>query len=275
MAFNFKSIGDIANAISSTKDLASTASGLIRTVKGKKNESDESNADVVTSAAPEITFSKKIDRLIELVLTDGELNEEEKDMLIKVAEKEGFDPDEVIFVVKKQLKLSKKSIGQANVANPKDTLSPAKKLALEVSEIDKKFDAAIEAIYAGDDSAFASVLDTLTGGVSGLAVGIGKKIFMKSDDDKVMELEEQREIQISRVVSSVTTPSDFQEFMELLEYVCNQSHQRDESSWDNLHLVLSKRGLVMVGEDEKKKEHLNMYIHNSFLPKKKKRFGLF
>ena len=48
MAFNFKSIGDIANAISSTKDLASTASGLIQTVKGKKNESDESNADVVT-----------------------------------------------------------------------------------------------------------------------------------------------------------------------------------------------------------------------------------
>ena len=121
-----KSIGNIANAMSTANDLASTASGLIQTVKGQKNESDESNADVVTSAVPEITFSKKIDRLIELILTDGELNEEEKDMLIKVAENEGFDPDEVLFVVKKQLKLSKKSIGQVNVANPKDKLSPAK-----------------------------------------------------------------------------------------------------------------------------------------------------
>lgn len=160
-------------------------------------------------------------------------------------------------------------------ADPKTSLSPAKRLAYDVAEIDKKFDAAIEAIYAGDDSAFDSVLDTLTGGVSGLAVGIGKKLFMKSDDDKIMELEQQREIQISRVVSSVTTPSDFQEFMELLEYVSNQSQQRDEDSWDDMHLALSKRGLLMAGDDEKKKEYLNMYIHKSFLPKKKKRFGLF
>ena len=271
----FKSIGDIASVMSSANDLASTASDLIQTVKGKKNERDEREPDDVTSAVPEIKFSKKIDKLIDLVLTDGELNEEEKDMLIRVAEKEGFDPDEVLFVVKKQLKLSQKGVGKVQVADPKKDLSPAKKLAFEVSEIDKKFDAAVEAIYNGDDSAFGSVLDTLTGGVSGLAVGIGKKLFMKSDDEKVMELEEQREIQISRVVSSVTAPNDFHELIELLEYVNNQSKERDEDAWDTLHLTLSKRGQLMVGDDEGKKEHLNMFLHKSLLPKKKKKFGLF
>lgn len=250
----FKSIGDIASAMSNAN----------------KNENDDSQVDAVANTREEIQFSAKINKLIDLILEDGELNEEERDMLIRVAEKEGLDPDEVLFVVKKKLKLSQRGEGRMRTADPKASLSPAKRLAYEVAEIDKKFDAAIEAIYAGDDSAFGSVLDTLTGGVSGLAVGIGKKLFMKSDDEKVMELEQQRETQISRVVSSVTTPSDFPEFMELLEYVSNQSQQRDEDSWDDVHLALSKRGLVMAGDDEKKKEYLNMYIHESFhIPKGK------
>lgn len=103
-----KSIGNIASAMSTANDLVSSASGLIQTAKGSKNENDDSQVDAVANAREEIQFSAKINRLIDLILDDGELNEDERDMLIRVAEKEGLDPDEVLFVVKKKLKLSQK-----------------------------------------------------------------------------------------------------------------------------------------------------------------------
>ena len=244
-----------------------------KTDSGNKNGSYDNQDEAVENTSMRIQFSAKIDRLINLILEDGELNEEEGQMLMRVAEKEGFDPDEVLLVVKKKLKLSQRGGSRKTAADPKPSLSPAKRLAYEVAEIDNKFDDAIEAIYTGDDSVFDSIVDTLTGGVSGLSVGFGKKFFMKSDDEKVMELEQHREILISRVVSSVTPPSKFQEFMELLEYVSNQSKERDEDCWDDMHLALSKRGVMMAGEDKKKKEYLNMYIHKSVVPKKKENSG--
>ncbi len=273
MAF-FKSIGDIANAVSSAKELASATSGIIQSVKGNTVRNNENKENEVTKEEG-TKFSKKIEKLIALVLADGELNEEESEMLSRLAEKEGYDPDEVLFVVRKRLKISRRSGNQPMVVESTLSLSPAKRLASEISEIDKKFDAAIESIYAGDSSTASAILDTLTGGASGLAISIGKKLFSKSDEDKVMELEEQREIQISHLLSSVTTPPDFQDLLELLEYVSNQSKQRDEDGWDDIHLALSKRGMIVAGDNEEKKNHITMYIHKSLLPKKKKKFGLF
>lgn len=273
MAF-FKSIGDIANALSSAKELADTTSGIIQSVNGNTVRNNANNEPEVTTSQ-ETKFSNKIEKLIALILADGELNEEESEMLSRLAEKEGYDPDEVLFVVKKRLKISRRSGNREQVVVSVPSVSPAKKLASEISEIEKKFDAAIESIYAGDSSAVSSILDTLTGGASGLAISIGKKLFTKSDDEKVWEIEKQREIQISRILSSVTTPQDFQDLMELLEYVSNQSKQRDEDGWDDIHLALSKRAMIMAGDNEEIKNHINIYIHKSLLPKKKKKFGLF
>ncbi len=175
MAF-FKSLGDIASAVSSAKELASATSGIIQSVKGNTESNSEKNENVVTKKQ-ENQFSKKIEKLIDLILADGELNEEESEMLSRLAEKEGYDPDEVLFVVKKRLKLSRRPGSQLGVVESAPTLSAAKRLASEISEIDKKFDAAIESIYAGDSSAASAILDSLAGGAAGLAISIGKKSF--------------------------------------------------------------------------------------------------
>ena len=75
------------------------------------------------------------------------------------------------------------------------------------------------------------VLDAVTGGVSGLVVSIGKSIFGKSDDVKILELEQLREEQRARLVTSTTLPNNELHVVELLEYVFAQTKVK-HGDWD-------------------------------------------
>lgn len=265
MAFNLKSLGDVANAISSAKDIVTSSSNLVSTVKGTVCSSDDAKQS--TANEVEEMYPERIEKLIRLALAEGELDADTIQMLERAATREGLDPDEVVFVAKKRLKSICKAQGPA--------LTPAKKLAYDLSEIDKKIDSAIDAVMMGNSSSLSGILDTITGGASGLVVSIGKSIFGESDDEKIEKLELARYNQRTRLISSTTTPDNYQHLLELLEYVFQQTKESDENAWDTLHLTVYNRAVTMAGNDEEKIQYIALFMPESLKPKKKKRFGLF
>lgn len=100
MAFNFKSLGNIANAMSSAKDIVTGTSELATKVKGGTTPND---SDAQLENLPDGMYPERIEKLIRLVLAEGELDEDSIEMLERAAVKEGLDPDEVVFVAKKRL----------------------------------------------------------------------------------------------------------------------------------------------------------------------------
>ena len=266
MAFNFKSIGDIANAISSAKDIVTGSSELVASVKETVNPSNDKKQ--TPSCDAEGMYPDRIEKLIRLALAEGELDEDSIEMLERAATKERLDPDEVVFVAKKRLK--------QNVKEAPKQLSPAQDLAERLSQINSKFDSAIEAIRMGDSSGASAILDAVTGGVTGLAVSIGKSILGKSDDEKILELEQLREEQRARVITATTLPNNELQVVELLEYVYAQTKAKhgdwdgdERKAWKSLHQSAFNRAQMMVAGDPSKTQYIET------LKPTKKRFGLF
>lgn len=266
MAFNLKSLGDIAKAISTTKEIVTGTSDLITTAKGEKSPSkDETNS---TDYVAEEMFPERIEKLIRLVVSEGELDEDSIQMLERAATKEGIDPDEVVFVTKKRLKHSIKAAPQK--------LSPAQELAATLTSVNSKFDSAIEQIRMGDSSGASAILDAVTGGASGLIVSIGKNIFGKSDDEKIMEIEQLRDEQRGRIINSTTLPNNELHVVELLEYVFAQVKAKhgdwdgeERKAWKSLHQSVHNRAQMMVAGDLNKSNYIET------LKPVKKKFGLF
>ncbi|MDE7413297.1 MAG: hypothetical protein K2N05_05855 [Muribaculaceae bacterium] len=265
MAFNFKSIGDIANAVSSAKNIVTGASELVSTVKGNQTSKE---TDSKPENLPDGLYPERIEKLIRFALAEGELDADGIEMLEKAAVKEGLDPDEVVFVAKKRLKHSIKSAPRI--------LSPAQELAESLSSINSKFDSAIEAIRMGDSSGASSILDAVTGGASGLVVSLGKSIFGKSDDEKILELEQLRDEQRARIITATTLPNNELHVVELLEYVYTQTKAKhgdwdgdERKAWKSLHQSVYNRAQMMVSGDFSKVQYIET------LKPAKKKFGLF
>lgn len=265
MAFNLKSLGDIAKAVSSAKEIVAGSSELVSTVRSSVSPAKESTRQAYEA---EEIFPERIEKLIRLALAEGELDADSIEMLERAAAKEGLDPDEVIFVAKKRLK---HAIRSAPVR-----LSPAQELAAALAALNSKFDSAIEAIRMGDSSGASAILDAVTGGATGLVVSIGKSIFGKSDDEKIMELEELRDEQRARIVTSTTLPNNELQVVELLEYVFAQTKARhgdwdgeERKAWKSLHQSAYNRALMMVSGDASKSQYIET------LKPVKKKFGLF
>ncbi len=245
MAFNLKTIGDIANTVSSAKDFVVGASDLVTTVKGTFGTKDDNTR---ASEQVEEIYPERIEKLIRLALAEGELDDDSIEMLERAAQKEGLDSDEVVFVAKKRLR---KAVKSAPVQ-----LTPAQELASSLADLDSKFDLAIEAIRMGDSSGASAILDAVTGGVSGLVVSIGKSIFGKSDDYKILELEQLRDEQRARLVTSTTLPNNELHVVELLEYVFAQTKAKhgdwdgeERKAWKALHQSVYNRAQLMVSGD--------------------------
>ncbi len=260
MGFSLKSIGDIANAVSATKDLVSGGSEIMSSFKNKKKSEE------TTPAQHESIYPERIEKLIRLAMADGELDSDGIEMLERAAIKEGLDPDEVVFVAKKRLKQNAK-------AAPVN-LSPAQKLAASLSEIDSKFDSAISAIRMGDSSSAMGIIDALTGGATGLVVSIGKSLFGKSDDDKIDELEDLRDTQKARIIAGTPLPNDETHLIELLEYAMAQvksgiGYDEEENAWKALHQNSYNRATMVFQNNPQKMQ----YLEN--LKPRKKFLGLF
>lgn len=263
MAFNLKSIGDIAGALSSANDLVSTASSIIGNVSGKDSKQTESE-----NPANEEMYPERIEKLIRLALAEGELDDDSIEMLERAATKEGLDPDEVVFVAKRRLK-------QASKSAPKP-LTPAQALASALFEIDSKINSAIEAINMGDTTGASAILDAVTGGATGLAVSIGKSLFCKSDDEKIYDLEEMRSSQRAHIVFSTTIPDNTDHVVELLEYVFQQTKAKhgdwdgdERKAWKSLHESVYNRAVMMVKGEASREQYVET------LKPVKKKFGLF
>ena len=148
------------------------------------------------------------------------------------------------------------------------------RLINSLNEIDSKFDSAIEGIRMGDSSGFANILDAVTGGTTGLIVSIGNKIFGKSDDEKIMELENLRDEQRARLISTTTLPNSELHIVELLEYVCAQNKakrgdEEERKAWKSLHESTYNRAVMMTQGDIEKVQYIET------LKPIKKKFGLF
>lgn len=266
MAFNLKSLNDIANAVSTAKGLVTGTSDLVANVKG--NFVSKENKATTTDSQIEDIYPERIEKLIRLALSEGELDEDSIEMLERAAKKEGLDPDEVVFVAKKRLKKAAKS---APVK-----LSPAQELASKLTELDSKIDSAIEAIRMGDSSKASAILDAVTGGVTGLIVSIGKSVFGKSDEEKISDLEQLRDEQRARIVTATTLPTNELQVVELLEYVFTQTKAKhgdwdgeERKAWKSLHQSAYNRAQMMVSGDTIKLQYIET------LKPIKKKFGLF
>lgn len=268
MAFNLKSLGDIANAVSSVKDIVSNSGDVASSVKRMTSSSKEQTPSADPSADYEEMFPERIEKLIRLALAEGGLDEDSIEMLERAAVKAGLDPDEVVFVAKKRLKQAIKS---APVQ-----LSPAQELAAALTNLNSKFDSAIEAIRMGDSSGASAILDAVTGGATGLVVSIGKSIFGKSDDEKILELEQLRDEQRARIINATTLPNNELQVVELLEYVFAQTKAKhgdwdgdERKAWKSLHQSAYNRAQMMVAADPSKTQYVET------LKPAKKLFGLF
>ena len=262
MAFNLKSLGDIANAMSSAKDIVTSSSDLVSNIKDAIQPADDINQS--TAHEVEEMFPERIEKLIRLAVAEGELDADSIEMLERAAVKEGLDPDEVLFVTKKRLKQIIKSA-------PKK-LSPAQELAAKLSALNSKFDSAIEAIRMGDSSGASAILDAVTGGATSLVVSIGKSLFEKSDDEKISELEQLRDEQRARIINSTTLPNNELEVVELLEYAYAQNKVTNgevRNAWKSLHQSAYNRAQMMVAGDTQKSQYIET------LKPVKKKFGLF
>lgn len=266
MAFNFKSLGNIANAISSANDLVANSSNLVSSVKETVSSSNNRQQSAVNEV--EGMFPERIEKIIRLALAEGELDADSIQMLERVAIKEGLDPDEVVFVAKKRLK--------QNIKSAPKKLSPAQELATTLSDLNTKFDSAIEAIRMGNSSGASALLDTLTGGAGSLVISIGKSLFGKSDEERILEIEQLRDEQRARIVNSTTLPNNELEVVELLEYVYAQTKAKhgdwdgeERKAWKSLHQSAYNRAQMMVAGDMQKSQYID-----SLKPVKKK-FGLF
>lgn len=137
MAFNLKSIGDIASAINSVKDVVSASSDIVSSVKGDKKTDKEiqtvSTSEEARQIKPSqntksgIRYSDELEELINMVMSDGEVSESEMRMLNKRAEKEGIDLDEFEFVINKRLKQRKAELERSQ--NPVTQIADAFKIA--------------------------------------------------------------------------------------------------------------------------------------------------
>lgn len=278
MAFNLKSLGNIANALLSTKDILTDSSEHVSAVKSSKETNQTTAYEAVEM------FPERIEKLIRLALAEGELDSDSIEMLERAAVKEGLDPDEVVFVAKKRLKQFVKS---APVR-----FSPAQKLATALNELDAKFNSAIEALRMGDSSGASAILDTISGGMTGLAFSIGNKIFGKSVDEKVEDIMKVRDTQRSNLISSTTLPNNELQVIELLEFVSTQVHasksgdkglldyaidsvfgnmdtSQEKNAWKSLHMSAYNRAQMMVAGDAFKLQYIET------LKPVKKKFGLF
>lgn len=260
-----KSLSTITETVKTGQELYSVGSGVS---SGMKSSSKPGNKSAVADDYSDM-FPERIEKLIRLVLCEGTLDEDSREMLERAALKEGVDPMEVIFVTKKRLKTA--GAQAAPVA-----VSCTKALAQSLAEIDAKFDEAIEKIRQGDTPGL-SALDAITGGATGLAVSIGKSIFGKSDDDKVYELEDMRDDQRARIITATTLPSELLQIIELLEYVNVQvkadHYVAEEQAWKSLHETVYNRAVLMVGDNMEQKAYIDSLQPVKKL--KKKLFGLF
>lgn len=281
MAFNLKSLGDIANAVSSAKDILSGTTELVTTVKGGQS-SKETN--VQPSELTDGMYPERIEKLIRLALAEGELDEDSIEMLERAAVKESLDPDEVVFVAKKRLK--------QNIKATPVKLSPAQELANTLNELDAKFNSAIEAIRMGNSSGASAILNAVTGGTTGLVVAIGNKILGESIDDKVADVMEMRDEQRASIIKSTILPDNELHVVELLEFVSAQVNalknrdsgvldvaissvfgdietSKEKQAWKSLHQLVYNRAQMMAAGDPTKVQYIET------LKPIKKKFGLF
>lgn len=73
------------------------------------------------------TFSPALEKLISLALEDGDISDQEIQMLVRKAEKEGVDPDEFRFIISKRLKISNKNKEAARQAETAQKAKQSKK----------------------------------------------------------------------------------------------------------------------------------------------------
>jgi len=96
--FDFGSLGNLAKSGAEfIKEVSSVASDL-------SNREEGSQAVAASESQKESMYSAQLEKLIAMAIEDGDITDEDIAMLRRRAEKEGVDPDELEFVVRKRIK---------------------------------------------------------------------------------------------------------------------------------------------------------------------------
>lgn len=124
---------DAVGGMDGIKKGVSSVSSLFSKSKKKKEEdkepaNQENNAEVsADSSTPGKFYSPELERLIEMVLEDGDVSEREMELLSARAEKEGIDPFEFEIVISKRLRQKKEQAER--LKNPVTAMAEAFKMA--------------------------------------------------------------------------------------------------------------------------------------------------
>ena len=131
-------------------------------------------------------------------------------------------------------------------------LTPAKKLAYDLSEIDKKFNAAFEALR--NSMGISDYIDFMYG---------YRALFRRSFENLIEELETVQYVIRSKAIRATTIPYDYENLIELLEYISKQVKESDEDEWDDLHLGVYDQAVMIADNDENMLEHIKLYMPES------------
>lgn len=148
--------------------------------------------------------------------------------------------------------MQKKDVPVDNQEEMSQMLSPAKKLAYDLSEIDKKFNAAFEALR--NSMGISDYIDFMYG---------YRAEFRRSFEELIEELETAQYVIRSEAIRATTIPYDYENLIELLEYISKQAKESDEDEWDDLHLGVYDQAVMMADNDESMLEHIKLYMPES------------
>lgn len=96
-----KTGADIAKNASEVASVIKKGSSALNIGKGKKQAAA---AKAPTQPDGEAQFSPALEKLIAMAVADGEITDDEMTLLRRKAEKEGVDPDEMEFIVRRRIR---------------------------------------------------------------------------------------------------------------------------------------------------------------------------
>lgn len=131
-------------------------------------------------------------------------------------------------------------------------LTPAKKLAYDLSEIDKKFNAAFEALRSS--MGISDYIEFMYGYRDSLRTKF---------EELIEELNTAQYVIRSNAIRATTIPDDDENLIELLEYISKQAKESDKDEWDDLHLDVYDHAVMMADNDESMLEHIKLYMPES------------
>ena len=195
---DFENIKDIYDAVGGIEGISKGAKSL-KGIFGKKKDSPDNSIQT----NQENGFSQELNNLMELIIEDGEITDDEMQLLRNKAEKEGIDPLEIEIVVKKKLKKKKEKIEW---------------LKTPVNQIIESFKLAEECAKGGNSAINGTALSSALA----LIPGVGQAAMVGSLASSIIKTPSNLNKLKAEIINNISIPDDEQQLADFLLFSHSQ-----------------------------------------------------